>query len=148
MDASMDAWNQPCSNDHLLIISKHIADWTEIAPCLDLEETDEVDIKQSGNPPAQRRGMLRTWRQIHGKSATYKKLADALKIVKRQDLVDKIEELISGGWALIIIITLIIILHACRLSEFTACYSYIRSVYFTVMYSDVCFFISMHTRGA
>ena len=95
----MDAWNQPCSHEHLLRISELIADWTEIAPYLDLEETDVADIKQCGNLPAQRLGMLKTWRQRHGKSATYTKLTDALKTSKRQDLVDKIEELISGIFA-------------------------------------------------
>ena len=99
-----DGWNQPCSEDHFLHVSKHIAEWTEIAPYLEVTPTDVASIRQhdSTSLSAQTLGMLRKWRQKHGTEATYKRLADAFRKCERQDLVEKICELIAGKswWAL------------------------------------------------
>ena len=93
-------WKQPCSEKHLRAISQGIAQWQDIAPFLDLTEADEVDIVGSPVPrsvPAQRLAMLRKWKQKLGSKATYKKLAKAFEKCKRQDLVDKIRELLTAA---------------------------------------------------
>ena len=88
---------QPCSEKHLLSISQEIAKWQDIAPYLNLTEAEEMDIV--GSPPrsiqTQSFVMLRKWKQKLGTKATYKKLVKAFKSCKRQDLVDKITELLE-----------------------------------------------------
>ena len=42
-------WNQPCSEDHLAVISDAIADWRAISPFLGLTEAEEI-AKLGSNP--------------------------------------------------------------------------------------------------
>ena len=74
-------WNEPCSDSHLVQISKWIPEWKEVAPFLSLSPTDEVDILNYSphSTQVQRIRMLRTWSQKNGKDATYRRLADAFK---------------------------------------------------------------------
>lgn len=85
-----------CSEEHLYQISQLIAEWKEVAPALGLTQQDEVDILgyAPSSVPTQRLHMLRMWRQKNGTAATYQRLADAFRICARQDLVDKISELL------------------------------------------------------
>ena len=96
--AAQDCWNQPCADAHLIELSQLIARWREIAPVLGLTETDEEDIKghYPDSPPAQRIAMLRTWSKIKGSDATYARLATAFQQCNRNDLLEKISELIAA----------------------------------------------------
>ena len=91
--------NQKCSNDHLIHISKLIAQWRDIAPSLGLTPADEQDI--IGDAPQsiqrQRIGMLYKWSVKEGDNATYQKLAEIFKQCERQDIVDEIKRLVTGG---------------------------------------------------
>ena len=86
---------QPCSEQHLVLISTLIADWRAVAPYLELTQADEAAILvfSPHSLPGQTLTMLRTWCQRNGAAATYKRLSDALSHCGRQDLVDKIHEL-------------------------------------------------------
>ena len=90
------AWKQPCLDDHLNRLSMLITDWKAIAPHLGLTETDEEDIVANSplSMPCQRLSMLRTWKRKYGEAATYEKLDHVFRQCSRQDLVDKISELI------------------------------------------------------
>ena len=91
----MSLWKE-CSDEHLHQISQLIAEWKEVAPALGLSQQDEADITGHAplSVPVQRLHMLRMWRQKNGTAATYQRLADAFRNCARQDLVDKISELI------------------------------------------------------
>ena len=95
----MSLWNKLCSDEHLHQISLLIAEWKEVAPALGLTQQDEADITGYAplSVPVQRLHMLRMWRQRNGIAATYQRLADAFRNCARQDLVDKINELVSAG---------------------------------------------------
>ena len=95
----MALWNNSCSDEHLHQISQLIAEWKEVAPALGLTQPDEADITGYApfSVPAQRLHMLRMWRQKNGTAATYRRLADVFKNCARQDLVDKISELVSAA---------------------------------------------------
>ena len=90
------AWKQPCSDDHLNRLSMLITDWKAIAPHLGLTEIEEEDIVANslGSMPRQRLSMLQTWKRRCGEVATYEKLDHVFRQCSRQDLVDKISELI------------------------------------------------------
>ena len=90
------AWKQPCSDDHLNRLSMLITDWKAIAPHLGLTETDEEDIETNypRSMQCRRLSMLRTWKLKCGEAATYEKLDHVFQQCSRQDLVDKIGELI------------------------------------------------------
>ena len=92
-----DVWNLPCSDNHLVLLSKLIADWREMAPYLSLTRTDEVDIltHYPHSAPCQRREMLRIWSRKNGLHATYKKLAWIFQDCDRKDLFSKIKELVN-----------------------------------------------------
>ena len=87
-----------CSDEHLYRISQLIVDWKEVAPELGLAQHDEADILQyapfSVSARDQSLYMLRKWRQKYGTAATYQRLSDAFRNCARQDLVDKISELV------------------------------------------------------
>ena len=88
--------SKECSDKHLYQISKLIADWKEVAPELRLTQQDEADILEYApySVSTQRITMLRKWRQKYGTAATYQRLSDAFRDCGRQDLVDKISELV------------------------------------------------------
>ena len=83
-----DVWNLPCSDNHLVLLSKLIDKWIEMAPYLSLTSTDEVDIvtRYPHSAPCQRIEMLRIWSQKNGPGATYKKLAGIFQDCDRKDL--------------------------------------------------------------
>ena len=89
-------WQQPCSDEQLVTLSKLVSDWTAIAPHLGLSQIDIEDIieRYPRSAPAQRISMLRKWREEKGAAATYEKLCVVLKTCDRQDLVDKISEML------------------------------------------------------
>ena len=68
-----------------------------MAPALGLTRTDEMNIMEHAphSLPAQRVEMLRTWRHKLGIVATYSRLADALSVCGKQDLVDTITGLVT-----------------------------------------------------
>ena len=88
--------SKECSDEHLYQISQLIADWKEVAPALRLTQQDEADILgyAPSSVSAQRLYMLRKWREKYGTAATYQRLSDAFRNCARQDLVDKISELV------------------------------------------------------
>ena len=92
-----DKWNQPCSENHLVYIAEKITNWQALAPYLGLTQIDEENIiyQYRESLPCQRQQMLRIWHQRNGSAATYKNLASVFQHCSRQDLVDKIGELIS-----------------------------------------------------
>ena len=90
-------WNQPCSEDHLAVISDAIADWRAVSPFLGLTEAEEIAILGSHphSVAAQKIAMLRKWKQNHGAKANYKRLCRVFDCCKRVDLVDKIKQLLA-----------------------------------------------------
>ena len=94
-----DVWNLPCSDNHLVLISKLIADWREMALYLGLTKTDERNILTCypQSAPCQRIEMLRIWSQKNGTGATYKKLALVFQDCDRKDLFSKINELVNSA---------------------------------------------------
>ena len=91
--------SKECSDKHLRQIAQLIAEWREVAPELGLTEQDEVNITGYApfSVPVQKLHMLRMWRQKNGKQATYQRLADAFGKCARQDLVDKISDLVLSS---------------------------------------------------
>ena len=94
-----DVWNLQCSDNHLVLLSKLIADWREMAPYLSLTRTDEVDIltRYPHSAQCQRREMLRIWSLKNGPDATYKELALIFQDCDRKDLFSKINELVTSA---------------------------------------------------
>ena len=92
-------WNQPCSDNHLAVISDAIADWRAVSPFLGLTEAEEIAILESTHSvPARKMAMLRKWKQKHEAAnlgATYKKLCRAFDSCKRANLVDKVKQLLA-----------------------------------------------------
>ena len=91
-------WNQPCSENHLCVISDVIADWRAVSPFLGLTEAEEIAILGSHphSVAAQKIAMLRKWKQKHGTEwATYKRLCRVFDGCKRADLVDKVKQLLA-----------------------------------------------------
>ncbi|RDD36514.1 hypothetical protein TrispH2_011573 [Trichoplax sp. H2] len=74
-------------------------DWIKLVPKLDRE--GKIDIKKIQNKSNDHfdRGFefLDKWHGIYGKSATKNKLKAALKVIKRADVADEIDNTITGG---------------------------------------------------
>ena len=97
MAADKLAGHQPCSEDHLAVISDAITDWRAVSPFLGLTEAEEIAILGSHphSVAAQKIAMLRKWKQKHGVKATYKRLCRVFDCCKRADLVDKVKQLLA-----------------------------------------------------
>lgn len=96
--STVPLWKQPCSDEHLFHLSKHIADWREIAPHFCLTEIEEENIIGFSplSVPRQRISMLKTWKTKLGKEATYERLRDVFRQCHRQNLVDEVNRLLAG----------------------------------------------------
>ena len=97
-------WDQPCSDQHLQYISQFSVDWRLISPALGLTDIDELPAQVSIGtqlPPipdqTQNLEILRMWRGKFGSIATYRKMADILREYGRQDLEDRISELVTAA---------------------------------------------------
>ena len=82
---------------HIADIARELADWKVLRPYLGLNETHEAVIKESGDPGAQRRGLLQEWRRIRGNAATYGALIEALTVADNVNLAGYVRSLIAGN---------------------------------------------------
>ena len=91
--------DSPCSDAHLIRIASSINDWRAIAPSLGLLPPDETAILGEApfSVPTQRMAMMRRWRQKLGRRATYAVLCQAFENCERTDLVDLVEQLVTGS---------------------------------------------------
>ncbi|KAJ8049347.1 Nucleotide-binding oligomerization domain-containing protein 2 [Holothuria leucospilota] len=72
----------------LLILSKKLThEWRDVGKHLTLSDLDLDELESNKNY-----GMLRKWKQLQSKDATYSKLTDVLEKVNRQDLVTLVNE--------------------------------------------------------
>ena len=87
------------SDIHLADVVSHFHEWEELAPYLDLTETDEEDIKTkySDRPGLMRREALRTWKHKNGSKATYRKLIVVFCSQGRADVAEKVRDLAQSG---------------------------------------------------
>lgn len=74
----------------LALIAMSISGWREIAPLLNLEDTEREDIESGKTPREQRLKMLEKWEEKHGNDATFFNLIEKFLIAKRRDLADKV----------------------------------------------------------
>ena len=90
--------NHPLSEAHLAIIAARIDDWRAISPSLGLTAADDSAIlgKVPNSVHAQRVSMLRKWKQILGKRATYEKLRQVFGQCRRTDLVEIVQQFVSS----------------------------------------------------
>ena len=79
------------------MIAAHIDDWRAISPFLGLTAADESAIlgEAPHSVPTQRVAMLRKWKQILGKRATYEKLCQLFGLCRRTDLVEIVQQLVT-----------------------------------------------------
>ena len=88
--------NQPCRDDHLSEIALSVTEWRSISPFLGLTEADEAVIQHDYPESITRKiGMLRKWKKMFGKKATYRKLGKVFFKLERADLVEKVCELLQ-----------------------------------------------------
>ena len=87
------------SDIHLADIVSHFHEWEEVAPYLDLTETDEEDIKTkySNRPRLMRREAFRIWKHKNGSKATYRKLIVVFCSQGRADVAEKVRDLAQAG---------------------------------------------------
>ena len=84
---------------HLADVVSHFHEWEELAPYLDLTETDEEDIKTkyANRPRLMRREALRIWKHKNGSKATYRKLIVVFCSQGRADVAEKVRDLAQAG---------------------------------------------------
>lgn len=95
-DVPQSLLDSPVSDIHILdIASRIIKDWQEIAPDLDICETEEKDILDTNpkRPKYQRQEALRLWKEKNGPKATYLKLIRVLHLQGLVNTAYKVKEL-------------------------------------------------------
>ena len=96
--AGLRTLNHPLSEVHFARIADHIDDWRAISPFLGLTAADESAIlgEAPHSVPTQRVAMLRRWKQLLGKRATYEQLRQVFEQCRRTDLVEIVQQLVSS----------------------------------------------------
>ena len=92
-------WNRPLSETHLPTIAAKIEEWRVISPFLGLSAVHNSTIlgEAPHSVPTQRVAMLRRWKQLLGKRATYEKLRQAFVRCGRTDLVEIVQQLVTSS---------------------------------------------------
>ena len=92
-------WNRPLSETHLPTIAAKIEEWRVISPFLGLSAVHNSTIlgEAPHSVPTQRVAMLRRWKQLLGKRATYEKLRQVFEQCGRTDLVEIVQQLVTGS---------------------------------------------------
>ena len=86
---------QQCSDQHLLEISRWFPHWRNVSAHLGLSDVDEEQISHNpGGLARQNYDMLRMWRARLVGMATYMTLANAFHCIGRQDLVERLCDLV------------------------------------------------------
>lgn len=89
--------DQPCKDEHLIVIADSICRWEELAPYLELTDVEVEDLKESTSSPKLRRhAMLKMWKRKKGKMATYRKLTETFASQGRRDVAEKVCEMCSS----------------------------------------------------
>ena len=90
-------WDQPCLEEHLAEIATSITEWREISPFLGLTEAEEREILGSAphSVRSQKITMLRLWKEMKGKAATYNRLCRAFRKSKYVGLEDEMKEILA-----------------------------------------------------
>ena len=86
-------WKQLLSDNHLDEIAAHIDDWEAIFPSLELAAADRSAILEEA-PHSAPAAMMKKWKQMLGKQATYEQLRQVFEECGRIDLVEKIKQLV------------------------------------------------------
>ena len=82
----------PISEEHRREIAINIGDeWESLATFIGVSDVDISDIKErycNSDPRVKRLAMMRVWKQLHGRDATYFKLTEGLVQVGRRDIIE------------------------------------------------------------
>ncbi len=72
--------DQPCQDEHLCDVARHVTDWPSLAPLLGISraEMEEIRGKWPFSVLGQKIEFLRKWQEKQGRKATYRKLCKAL----------------------------------------------------------------------
>ncbi len=94
--------DQPCSEEHLRELSRHVHDWESIIGSLEFAESVRVvEAKIWRLHPRglqqQTTEMFLEWRQSNGRRATYKKLIEVLVRLQKIVLAEKVCEILHPG---------------------------------------------------
>ncbi len=88
--------DQPCTDEHLCEVARHVTDWLILAPLLGISKAEEMEIM--GNWPTntakQKIEFLRKWREKRGSSGTYRRLCETFYEAEQTTLVEKVGEIL------------------------------------------------------
>ena len=85
-----------CHDHHLKLLSEKMIQWELIATDLGLSQSDSEGIKRDNSRyKVQKYEMLRTWKEISGKNATYKTLADVFRNNEEAELAEELNKIIK-----------------------------------------------------
>ena len=96
-DTPPEKLDQPCQDELLCQISRHITDWPYLAPFMGISKPEEEEIV--GEWPhsirRQKLELLRTWQEKHGRKATYRELCKAFWKIGEIALSEKVCDIIN-----------------------------------------------------
>ncbi len=95
-----DEIDQECSEDHILVIYRHLEKWEQVAYCLGLKATDieEIEHKAMREVELMRLYTLKKWKRKDPFNATYRVLLTALHKCGCADSAEQLCKLINPGY--------------------------------------------------
>ena len=92
---SLDLLEQKCSDEHLKSISLFL-DWRSVAPHLGLSERDIEAIEVENRRELERSlKVLQKWKRMFGYTATFRKLVEAILVVRNAEDAEKVCRLLK-----------------------------------------------------
>ena len=90
--------DQPCRDEHLCQVARHITDWPYLAPFMGISryEMEEIRGKWPLSVGRQKIELLRQWQEKHGWAATYRSLCKAFYKAEQLAVVEKICDILQS----------------------------------------------------
>ncbi len=90
--------DQPCTDEHLCEVARHVTGWLIISPLLGISRAEEREIVGNWprNKAKQKIEFLRKWQEKRGRKATYRKLCKAFIKIGKLPLAEKVCDLLAG----------------------------------------------------
>ncbi len=90
--------DQPCQEEHLCEVARHITDWLILAPLLGISRAEDREIVGNWprNTAKQKIEFLRKWQEKRGRKATYRRLCKTFIKVGELPLAEKVCDVLTG----------------------------------------------------
>ncbi len=96
-DTCLQVLNQPCQDEHLCELARHITKWPSLAAFMGIArpEVEQIMVRWPRDALMQRIDFLRSWKDKQGQKGTYRKLCKTFRKIGEVPLAEKVCDICS-----------------------------------------------------